>query len=100
MTDAPGEFAPPPFQPQDALLRVQRALRDLGLTAREGRFERRGVAIARVAVAGSALEFAMVKRPSRNSPEWATRMLANSAAVRDALADLKKKLAAWSDTDD
>jgi hypothetical protein len=93
-------FAPPPFKTDEALQRLQRDLRELGLTAREGRFERRGVAIARAALADGALHFSVVKRPSRNSPEWTTRTLASSAAVRDAVADLKRKLAAWSDTDD
>ena len=41
MTDDIG-FAPPPFKPDEALLRLQRELRDLGLSEREGVFERRG----------------------------------------------------------
>lgn len=100
MNDAADAFAPPPFKPDDALLRMKRDLRDMGLVEREGRFERRSVAIARLKVHAGALEFAVVRRPSRNSPEWQTRTLANSAAVRDACADLKRKLSAWNDTDD
>ena len=42
----------------------------------------------------------MVKRPSRSSPEWSDKTLRDSAAVRDFVADLKKKLATWSDRDD
>jgi len=93
-------FAPPPFKPDEALQRMQRELRAMGLAERDGCFERRGAAIARVALEGGGLQFGVVKRPSRNSPQWSTRRLASSAAVRDALADLKKKLAAWSDSDD
>ena len=89
MSDDLGGFSPPPFKPDEALQRLQRELRAMGLAEREGRFERRGVAMARVAVVGDALELRVVKRPSRNSPEWTTRSLTNSAAVRDALADLK-----------
>jgi hypothetical protein len=100
MNDDVAGFAPPPFKPDEVLQRLKRELREAGLTEREGRFERRGAAIVRVAVADGALQFGIVKRPSRNSPEWSTRTLASSAAVRDAVADLKKKLAAWSDTDD
>lgn len=100
MSDDVGAFAPPPFEPEDALLRMQRDLRSMGLLERAGRFERRSVVIARVALAAGGLEFSIVRRPSRNSPEWQSRTLTNSAAVRDACAEVKKKLAAWNDTDD
>ena len=40
-------FALPPFKPDEALQTLRRELRALGLTEREGRFERRGVLIAR-----------------------------------------------------
>jgi len=43
---------------------------------------------------------ALVKRPSRNSPEWQRRQLKSSADARDFVADLKKKLAGWSDRDE
>lgn len=93
-------FAPPPFRPDDALQRLCRDLRELGLAEREGLFERRGTAIARVRVDGDALAAARVKRPSRSSPEWQPRVLRSGADVRDFVADLKRQLAAWSDRDD
>jgi hypothetical protein len=92
-------FAPPPFKPDEALLKAKRDLRDLGLSEREGVFERRGQAIARVMVDGAALKAGIVKRPGR-SPEWTERTLRDSAALRDFVADLKKKLASWSDRDE
>jgi len=92
-------FAPPPFKPDEALAKAKRELRELGFTEREGRFERRGLAIARVAVDGSALKVAIVKRPGL-SPEWTEKALHDSAALRDFVADLKKKLASWSDRDE
>jgi len=93
-------FAPPPFKPDEALMRLKKDLRDLGLAEREGRFERRGIAIAKAAVDGTALQAAVVKRPSRSSPEWTTKALKSGADVRDFVADLKRKLASWSDRDD
>jgi hypothetical protein len=93
-------FAPPPFQPAEALQRLRRELRELGLSERAGLFERRGVAIARAAVASDTLAAARVKRPSRNSPEWQPKTLRNAADLRDFVADLKKQLAQWSDGDD
>jgi len=92
-------FAPPPFKPDDALLNAKRELRALGLTEREGIFERKGQQIARIAVDGAALKAAVVKRPGR-TPEWSEKSLTSSAALRDFVADLKKKLATWSDRDE
>ena len=89
----------PAFKPDEALQRLRRDLRELGLSEREGRFERRGSAIARAAVQGDVLAVALVKRPSR-SPEWQQKALTNSAQVRDWVALVKKSLAAWSDSDD
>ncbi len=93
-------FAPPPFKPDEALQRLKRELRELGLSEREGVFERRGLAIARVRIDGALLAAAMVKRPSRHSPQWQARTLTGSAALRDFVADLKKALQTWGDRDD
>jgi hypothetical protein len=93
-------FAPPPFKPDAALQRVQRELRALGLVERAGTFERRGIAMARVAVDGAALKAQVVKKPSRNSPVWQAQALASDGAVSRFCSDLKKQLAAWSDSDD
>ena len=93
-------FAPPPFKPDDALQALKRELRALGLTEREGRFERKGTPIAKAVVGGDGLDAARVKRPSRTSPEWLPKKLRSSADVRVFVADLKKQLAQWSDSDD
>ena len=100
MNDDAWGFAPPPFQPEEALQRLRRDLRDLGLTERAGAFERGGVALARVAVSQGQLEAAVVRKPSRSSPEWQARTLKTSAEVRDFTQHLKKQLAQWSDRDD
>ena len=94
------EFAATPFQPDEALQRLQRDLRALGLTERDGRFERRGLPVARAAVLGAALSAARVRQPRRTGPEWLDRVLRSSADVRDFVADLKKQLPLWSDRDD
>ncbi|MFP5399665.1 MAG: hypothetical protein ACLGIT_15175 [Gammaproteobacteria bacterium] len=93
-------FAPPPFKAGEALAGLKRSLRELGLAEREGRFERRGVAIARVAVDGATIAAALVRKPSRTSPEWQARTLKSGADVRDFVAHVKKQLAAWSDRDE
>ncbi len=94
------DFAPPPFDPAAALQNLARELRALGLAERAGRYERRGIAIARTAVDGPELRAARVKRPSRNSPEWIERTLRNAADLRDFVADLKRQLALWGDRDE
>ena len=93
-------FAPPPFKPEDALPKLQRDLRALGLAERAGLFERRGTAIARAVIDGAEIRAARVRRPSRSSPDWLPKVLRSSADVRDFVADLKKQLAQWSDRDD
>ena len=93
-------FAPPPFKPDEALQRVKRDLRDMGLNEREGVFTRRAATIARVFIEEGQLHAALVERPTRSSPRWRTRKISNSAGVRDFAADLKKALAGWGDKDD
>jgi hypothetical protein len=93
-------FAPPPFKPDEALQRLKRELRELGLAEREGVFERRGLAIARVRIDGDQLAAAIVKRPSRASPQWQARALGSNAALRDFAAELKKALQTWGDRDE
>jgi hypothetical protein len=99
MSDEAG-FAAPPFKPDEALARLRRELRELGLTEREGVFERRGQAIARARIDGAAIAAARVRRPSRASPEWQTSTLASAAALRDFVAGLKKALQQWGDSDE
>jgi hypothetical protein len=100
MSEESWGFAPPAFQPEQALQRLRRELREMGLSEREGSFERRGVRIARLTLSEGSLRAEVVRRPSRSSPEWNARSLGSSADVRDFATDLKKKLAQWSDTDD
>lgn len=99
MSDEDVGFAPPPFRPDEALQKLARELRALGLGARGDQFERRGQAVARAALVDGQLQAAMVRQPGR-SPEWQTRALTQSAQVRDFVAELKKRMAAWTDRDD
>jgi hypothetical protein len=100
MSDGEFGFAAPPFKVDEALQKLKRDLRELGLAVREGRFERRGVAMAKANVQDDVIVAARVRKPSRTSPEWMERRLRSSADVRDFVADLKKQLAQWSDRDE
>ncbi len=99
MSDENWGFALPAFKPEEALQKLRRDLRELGLTEREGRFERRGMAIARAAVDGAVLQVALVRRPAR-TPEWTEKTVKDSAQLRDFLALVKKSLSGWSDADE
>jgi hypothetical protein len=92
-------FAPPAFKPEEALLKLRRELRDLGLSERAGVFERKGQAIAKAAVDGALLQLALVKRPAR-TPEWVSKTVKDHAQLRDFVATLKKNLSGWSDGDE
>ena len=99
MSEEASGFAPPPFKPDEALQRLKRELRALGLNEREGAFERRSLLMARAAMDDNTLIAAIARTPAR-SPEWRQRTLASSADVRDFVADLKKNIANWTDRDD
>lgn len=92
-------FAPPPFRVDEAQQRLRRDLREAGLTERGEAWERRGQALARIEREGDTLRLSMVREPAR-TPQWERRTLADNAALRDAVAELKRRLARWSDRDD
>ena len=100
MSDDSWGFAPPPFHAQEALQRLQRDLREMGLSERQGLWERRGLAIAQLSCSEQGIEARRVKKPARSSPEWVSKTLKSGADVRDFAADLKKQLAQWSDDHD
>ena len=90
--DADDFFAPPPFKPADALQRLQRDLRLLGLVERAGVFERQGLACVTARIGDGTLEVALAKAPAR-TPQWLPRTLKDTAQVRDFVAAVKQQLA-------
>jgi hypothetical protein len=93
-------FTPPPFDPDAALRRLRRELRELGLSEREGVFERRGLAVARARIDDGQLAAALAEHPSRTSPRWQPRTLRDNAAVRDFAAAVKRALQQRGDRDE
>jgi hypothetical protein len=90
-------FAPPPFKPDDALVQLKRALRELRpLTERGNGFELQGLRVIELSVDGASLQARVAKRPAR-SPDWETRTLKNSADVRQFTDNIKRRLGRWSD---
>ena len=90
-----GMFAPPPFDAAQALVQLQKQLRDLKLTERGAAFELKGQAIAEVTQAGAAIQARLVKRPGR-TPEWTAHQLRSAADVRRFVDTLRQQLPKWT----
>ena len=96
--DAADGFAPPPFKPDAALLQLQRALRDLKLSARGNGFELRGKRLAELSVDGDAIAARIAKKPAL-TPEWDAQRLASATDQRKWLDELRRRLARWDHED-
>jgi len=93
---ADNDFLIPPFNPASARATLQRTLRDLTLTEREGVFEMKGLPVARLEAGPTTIAAGLARRLSR-SPEWDASTLKDHADVRRFIDDLKKRLTRWSD---
>ena len=90
-------FAPPAFKPDEALLLLRRALRDLRPLAERGNgFEWKGRRVIELAVAGSTIDARLAKQPAI-TPQWQSRSLKSSADVRKFTGEVKQQLARWED---
>jgi len=98
MADDDFGFAPPPFQPEAALVGLRRSLRDLGLAERGAGFELRGKRVLELA-ADSATIRARIARRLMLTPEWDAMTLAGAADARKLLDEVKKRLARWERED-
>ncbi len=95
-----GGFAPPSFKAADALIALERKLRDLKLTKRGTKeFTLAGRAVAEVSSDGSVIHARVVRRPAV-TPEWAgTQTLKNAADVRKFTDTLQQQMKRWADDD-
>jgi hypothetical protein len=92
-------IAPPPFNAEQALLQLQRSLRDLKLSARGNAFELKGRRVIELERDGSAIEVRLARRLVQATPEWDRFTLKQSADSRKLLDELKKRLERWRDDD-
>ena len=93
MSDEAG-FAPPPFNADNALVTVKRALRDMKLAERGNAFEMRGKRVVELAVEGAAINAKLARRLML-TPEWDRMTLKSAADVRKSIDEVKKRLARW-----
>ncbi len=93
-------FAPPAFEPQDALVQLKRALRELRpLAERSNCFEIKAQTVILLAVndahIDAHIDAQLARRPAR-SPSWDRFTLASSADQRRFIDEVKKRLASWA----
>jgi uncharacterized coiled-coil DUF342 family protein len=93
-------FSPPAFKPDEALIQLKRALRDLrGLSERGDQYEWKGRSVLSLEIEGETLRVKLAKRPAL-TPEWESRLLKNSADVRKLGDELKTRVARWREADE
>lgn len=98
MSDDDFGFAPPPFKAEQALLQLQRSLRDLKLAARGNGFELRGKRVVELAIGDGTLDARLARRLAL-TPEWDRVTVRNAAEQRKLLDEVKKRLARWEQED-
>ena len=93
MSDEAG-FAPPPFNADNALVTIKRALRDMKLAERGNAFEMRGKRVVELAVDGAAINAKLARRLML-TPEWDRMAVKSAADQRKLLDEVKKRLSKW-----
>jgi hypothetical protein len=87
-------FAPPPFNADNALVAIKRALRDMKLAERGNAYEMRGKRVVELAVDGAAINARLARRLML-TPEWDRMAVKSAAEQRKLLDEVKKRLARW-----
>ena len=89
-----GGFAPPPFNADNALVALRRALRDMKLAERGNAYELRGKRVVELAVDGAAIDAKLARRLML-TPEWDRVAVKSATDQRKLLDEVKKRLARW-----
>jgi hypothetical protein len=89
-----GGFAPPPFNADNALVAIKRALRDMKLAERGNAYELRGKRVVELALEGAKVNAKLARRLML-TPEWDHVAVATAAEQRKLLDEVKKRLAKW-----
>jgi hypothetical protein len=89
-------LAPLPFNPEQSLLQLQRAMSDHKLSARGKGFELRGKAVVELELQGEAIAARLVRRLAA-TPEWDRFTVKSAADQRKLIDEVKRRLARWLD---
>jgi hypothetical protein len=84
----------PPFKPDEALITIKRALRDLKLVERGNGFELRGKRVVELAIEGEAIAVKLARRLML-TPEWDRVAVKSAADQRKLVDEIKKRLSRW-----
>jgi hypothetical protein len=87
-------FAPPPFNAEQSLEQLKRALRDLKLAARGTGFELRGKRVAEFELDGALIRGRVARRLAL-TPEWDRIEIKSTTEQRKCVDDLKKRVERW-----
>jgi hypothetical protein len=88
----------PAFKPEEALVQLKRALRDLQLSERGNGVDKRGKRVLEWAVESDALRIKLARRLMA-TPEWDAQVLRQGADQRKLIDEVKKRLARWERED-
>ena len=91
-------LAPPPFDAEQSLLQLQRAMRDCKLSARGKAFELRGKAVVELEIRDATIAARLARRLAA-TPEWDGFTVKNAADQRKLIDEVKKRLVRWTDED-
>jgi len=91
-------FAPPPFDADNSLQQLRRAMRDCKLSSRGNTFELRGKAVIELQREGDAVAVRLARRLAL-TPEWDRLSVKSAADQRKLIDEVKKRLARWGDED-
>lgn len=91
-------FAPPPFNAENALVQLKRALRDLKLAERGNAYELRGKRVVELAVEGGGIAVKLARKLAL-TPEWDRQVVNSAAAQRKLVDEVRKRLARWEQED-
>ena len=101
---SPSFFAPPPFKPREALVDLQRQLRELRLSERGGQWEFQGQALLRLSLDEAAVDPANALRAehaqrSARGSTWKPLQLKSASEVRQLVEAIKRQLGRQRDDD-
>ena len=94
MSEESGGFAPPPFNADNALISIKRALRDMKLAERGNVYEMRGKRVVDLSVEGTSINAKLARRLML-TPEWDRLAVKSAADQRKLLDEVKKRLSKW-----
>jgi hypothetical protein len=94
VSEESGGFAPPPFNADNALITIKRALRDMKLAERGNVYEMRGKRVVDLSVEGTSINAKLARRLML-TPEWDRLAVKSAADQRKLLDEVKKRLSKW-----